>query len=576
MSLRIASGTLRGSQTPRDGTPAAKPPTSRRVFFALALALALVWPGVVWAQAGAGRPSDQDIFGAPPSPAAPGPPPTPSKPEPPAAEAEGSVGAPKPPPSLDAPPSGTQRDQDVLGAASDEVKHLSDYQAPDNPLQIGGQLYLRAQTSALQGQRPDQWRLNAPSLVDGFFDARPNPRVRAFILGRMSYDPTAPPGDALAPSAMNQGGALTGGSVTGFTTFSNQRGPTMILDQMWIRFDILERVFVTVGKQHVRWGTGRFWQPTDYLHPVKRNPLDVFDARPGASMLKLHVPWEERAWNFYGFAIFEDPNNASSTLNQVAGGARAEIVVGGAEIGLDALFKRGQNPRLGFDFSTGIWDFDVYADVAIRWAEDFNVVREVTPPAGVACMTPDGQPAAVSDLNQRYQVVPLGKGTTTQAVGGVTWSRKYNDNDLFTIGAEYFYNQPGYSDPSLYPGLLFNSLRTPMLNFFYTGRHYAALFASLPAPYSWNYTTFTLSTLANLSDATAVTRLDYSFTLLTHLTLQAFVGVHYGTREGEFRLGFDIPAQTVLQPDGVTCVVVDPEPQAPVLLDLGVALRVRM
>jgi hypothetical protein len=301
----------------------------------------------------------------------------------------------------------------------------------------------------------------------------------------------------------------------------------------------------------------------------------VFDARPGASMLKLHVPWEERGWNFYGFGIFEDPNNASSQLNQIAGGARAEIVLGGAEIGIDGLVKRGQNPRLGIDISTGIWDLDVYADVAIRWAEDFNTVRKVDAPAGVMCTNPDGTTSVVDDLSQQYQVVPLGTGITTQAVGGANWSRKYNDNDLFTIGAEYFYNQPGYSDPSLYPGLLFNNLRTPMLNFFYTGKHYASLFVSLPAPYSWNYTTFTLSTLANLSDWSAVTRLDYSLTLLTHLTLQAFAGVHYGTREGEFRLGFDIPAQTVLRPDG-TCEIIGPIVQQPALLDFGVALRVKI
>ena len=74
-------------------------------------------------------------------------------------------------------------------------------------------------------------------------------------------------------------------------------------------------------------------------------------------------------------------------------------------------------------------------------------------------------------------------GFKTQAVAGANWSHKYNDNDLFTIGAEYFYNQPGYADPSLYPGLLFNQAGTPMLNFFYTGRHYASLFASFPFPY---------------------------------------------------------------------------------------------
>ena len=98
-------------------------------------------------------------------------------------------------------------------------------------------------------------------------------------------------------------------------------------------------------------------------------------------------------------------------------------------------------------------------------------------------------------------------------------------NDVLSIGGEYFYNSIGYADPSLYPGLLFNDRGTPMLNFFYTGRHYAALFASLPAPYSWNYTTFTLSTIGNLSDQSFVSRFDYSVTLLTHLTFEAFVAM---------------------------------------------------
>ena len=157
------------------------------------------------------------------------------------------------------------------------------------------------------------------------------------------------------------------------------------------------------------------------------------------------------------------------------------------------------------------------------------------------------------------------------------------DFDLFTIGAEYFYNQPGVSDPHLYPGLIFNTSNTQMLNFFYIGRHYAALFASFPAPYSWNYTTFTLSTLGNLSDQSFVSRVDYSVTLLTHLTLEAFVGVHYGTTGGEFRAGFDIPGQTLGTPTttangdpALMCNFLPEQKFSPVLLDLGVALRMKI
>jgi hypothetical protein len=147
---------------------------------------------------------------------------------------------------------------------------------------------------------------------------------------------------------------------------------------------------------------------------------------------------------------------------------------------------------------------------------------------------------------------------------------------MWTVGAEYFYNQPGYPDASLYPGLLSNNTGVPQLNFFYTGRHYAALFASFPAPYSWNYTTFTLSTIGNLSDRSAVSRLDYSLTVLTHLSFEAFVAAHFGYKAGEFRLGADFAEQTAIDPMTGTCFTIPAQSRDPLLFDFGLALRLKI
>ena len=539
------------------------------------------WTGPTWAQ---DRPSEQDIFGGTaPTPAVPDKPLPP--PETPVAPAGPNQPPSSAPPAAAAEPGGTSRDQAVLGEGAG-IQHLSDYQAPENPLQIGGQIYLRAQSSAFQGGHPlfgsPQWALSAPSLLDVYLDARPNPRVRAFVLGRMSFDPTRPlNGNTMALGTSGGQGAFVGTSATGFTTFSVGRGPNSLLDQMWIRFDILETVFVTAGKQHVRWGTGRFWQPTDFLHALKRNPLDVFDARGGTSMLKLHVPWESKGWNFYGVALTEDPTDATASLTQVAAGGRAELIILGAEVGIDALFKRYQRPRAGIDISTGIGDFDVYADVAIRAGEDFSNVYKVPADQVPTCQVPDpNDPTMTISIPQTtsaatYGVTPL-SGVKTQAVFGANYSRKYNDNDLWTVGAEYFYNQPGYADASLYPGLLSNNTGVPQLNFFYTGRHYAALFASFPAPYSWNYTTFTLSTIGNISDRSAVSRLDYSHTVLTHLSFEAFAAVHFGYRAGEFRLGGDFSEQTGINPTTMECFTIPAASYDPLLFDFGVALRLKI
>jgi hypothetical protein len=450
-----------------------------------------------------------------------------------------------------APEAASARDIDLLGDPNAGPK-LSSEVAPDDPLKLGGRIYLRALYSKPGSAKFDlsnsdtqiaprsYTTFSAPSLVDAYFDARPNNRVRGFVLGRMFFDPTLPSTSAPATGTMSSGsmggsGAMMTPAVNtaalGLSGVSNTRGPTTLLDQLWLRFDIGHTVFVTAGRQHVKWGTGRFWTPTDFLHPEHRNPVAVFDARPGFTMLKLHVPWEERGWNFYAFGLVEgvrtwDKTTASypmgsdtvSTLGQLGGAARAELVLGPAELGLDAVTYGDQKPRYGADLSFGIGDFDLYVDAGFRYGSEIPRVMPTT--------QPDGSIA--------YPIC-YSPGIKPQIVAGGTYSLKYNDNDIFTLAGEYFYNTRGYSDPHVYPQLFL----TGTFEFFYTGRHYAAVSAILNAPWSWNYSNFSFTTVGNLSDQSFFSRIDYSYTLLTHMTFELFGAVNYGRREGEFRLGVD-------------------------------------
>src|SRR6185369_12368961 len=196
--------------------------------------------------------------------------------------------------------------------------------------------------------------------------------------GRMIFDSTLPSDEEAAANAANANALESSGATMGTAPLSSllgarTRGPHVALDQMWLRFDLKHTVFVTAGKQHVRWGTARFWTPTDFLHIRKRNPLDVFDARTGTSMVKLHVPWEARGWNFYAYALTES-ETTTPTASQVGGAARAEVVLGTSEIGLGALVQKGRKPKLAIDASTGIWDFDVYGELALRYGSEIDRV----------------------------------------------------------------------------------------------------------------------------------------------------------------------------------------------------------
>ncbi len=485
------------------------------------------------------RPAESDLFGASP--------------------ARDETAPPASAPSLQ-----PREDRGESGPPVTERRLLQRLGETENPLSIGGQLYLRSILAATERDAPSRWQLTAPSLVDAFLDARPSDRVRGFVLGRMFYDATLDPN---APGLLGSPAPAN---------------PDVLLDQLWLRFDAEKTLFLTVGKQHVKWGTARFWNPTDYLHAVRRDPLDVFDARTGTTMVRMHVPWERRGWNFYAIAILEPlttrtgnpvdaittsdgsavspsvpqgaPTSEAGTVGGVGGAARAEVVLGPSELAAGAVLQRGHKPRFALEGSVGLWEVDVYAEAAVKTGSEVPLWR---PRTGITADTP---------LLARYETYEP-SGLTPAVTAGLRWSHKYSDEDQLEAGLEYFFNRTGYDDPSIYPWLVLNGAFTP----FYVGRHYAAAYLSLPRPGAWNQTTFVLSTIGNFSDRSFVTRLDHSVLLLTHLRLETFAQVHYaasGASGGEFRLGFAVPPGQIRGFPGVV--------RNPSVFDLGLALRISL
>ncbi len=528
-----------------------------------AAALAVAVGALVLASAPAAaqdRPSEEDLFGAPPREPPAKTEPSPGKPEPSRAAPEESS-RPEESQLFGAPPAAQAAPPPPQGIMSRER---------EDALRIGGQLYLRAQTQFRQDVAAGDAGLSSPNLLDVYLDARPNDRVRGFVLGRLSYDPTlAPPGTVPASGSTLASLASSFGRTTA--------NPSAVLDQLWVNFDVGRRVFVTAGRQHAKWGVGHFWNPTDYLHPVKRDPLQVFDVRTGTTMVKVHLPWESRGWNAYGVAMLEDVSGdtreATNRIGRVATGGRAEIVLGTVELGADALSQNGHRPRFGVDVSAGVWDLDLYAEAALRTSVD-------TPRWRLAPATLENPLGIVRDD-------PI--GWTPQVTVGGSWSVKYSDEDVVTFGAEYFYDRSGYESAGIYPRLLgvaaLGPLPSPLpapfpagapnaysgqpspFTPFYLGRQYGGAFVSLPKPGSWNDTTFTLSVLANLSDRTFIARLDHSVLALTYLRVETFLAGTFGERDGEFRLGFAIPAGQL----GPAAIVVPP-----MVFQAGAALRVSL
>jgi len=449
---------------------------------------------------------------------------------------------------------GKHRDSEELGSARPERDAFASGEVKDNPLQIGGTFYQRMNMSFQQGVTTGDTPLSMPLQFDAFLDSRPSDRIRGFIDERLLFDSTRDQygkttnGTSAGSSQFSSGGAAPQGAF-GPPATPVPNNPQMVLDQAWIKFDIDRTVFVTAGKQHVKWGSSRYWNPTDFLNTQKLDPLLPYDLRLGSSMLKLELPLEAHQTNVYAITTFDNPQPAS-TLGQMGEALRVEKVIGHAEVGLDAIYRGGVAPTYGADVSTPLGPFDVYADVAY-----------LTAPPNSIYQIPNGLVSG-ADLSNQYTTTGL-QGGQFQTSCGINYSFAWKENRQATIGTEYFYNQNGYTNSSAYPILIFLGQYQP----FYTGRQYAAVYLTAEGPDAEKHTSYTFSTIGNLSDSTFVSRVDFSWRLLTYLTFEAYVDGHYGAQGGEFNFALATPTLTY---HGSTI----PSANIPAsVVDLGMSLR---
>ena len=414
--------------------------------------------------------------------------------------------------------------------------------AADDPMAIGGRMYLRLDYQALDEGDLHEFPLGSPNLVDVYLDTRPNDRLRGFVKGRLRFQPTA---DTQEPDVLGNTAKKT----------------SMELDQLWLNFDIGRVVFVTAGRQRIKWGAGRFWNPTDFLNQQRLDPLAVFDERLGADLLKVHLPIESLGWNLYAVANVAD----ATTPEEVGGAVRAEILADLTEIAVTAAARRDAPYGLGLDVSTALWVFDLHGEVAAS----YNVQTPRYEEKEWEPSTPTGQVTLpeieVPTEDDFLETIDRSGDWIVQAVAGAEIEIGYGDDDSFFLGSEYFYNDAGYESADIYPWLLLKQAYTPL----YLGRHYASTYLMFPSPGSWNDWTFTVSGIGNLSDRSVIARGDIRVRALTYLDVNAYATTHLG-EEGELRFGLEVPPVPGVEglEEGIDL--------APQLFDVGVGLTLSM
>ncbi|RZA22593.1 MAG: hypothetical protein EOP10_15045 [Proteobacteria bacterium] len=375
--------------------------------------------------------------------------------------------------------------------AKEVVASTIDYgsQLIDN-MQIGGRLEIRANANKVDEQKFQKSPYNQNKTADIYFDTRPNKDVRAFLRLRFFEDNSQAAASDEPVSTTEQ---------TGVSTISNS------IDELWLKWDIDDTLFVTAGKQHVKWGRGRFWNPIDFTAREVKDPFALFDRRLGQEMIKLHLPFEKSGHNFYLIAQFDD----TLRNDDVGFAARAEFSVGeNGEFAVSAQSKRDRALKVGVDTGFGVGNFDFGIESA--W------------------LTRDNKPRYRGDLDIPTFQFPSEdydeKRVYNQTVLNIEYVWKYNDDDNLNLGLEGMWNEMGY-DARI---LEFYSLLNGTSKVLYAGKQYVAAYARLSAPGDWNDSSFILNAVQNISDQTAQARLTATYTFYKQITAELYVSRCFG------------------------------------------------
>lgn len=385
------------------------------------------------------------------------------------------------------------RDEEIFGESNTEPLNppLRFHEIGDTT-SVGGRLEVETFAQWLEGKKIKDVQYDHRSTFDTYIDARPHEDVRGFVrLRTLVPDPTLE-------------------KTKSRSTFK------VDIDEAWIKTSLEKRVFLTYGRQHVKWGVGRFWNPSDFLTASIRDPLATYDKRLGSDLFKIHFPREKESSNFYGILHLDD----LGTYKEPGMALRAEFLLAQTELSFSG-YGRANNPvRLASDVSSGVGPVDFYAELVYSTQNRAKFYKgEGNPVTGSGFET----------FERRKEWIP-------QAVGGVTYSYKYSDEDFFTVGLEYFYNGLGYETRELE---LFSFLQG-QVNPLYLGKHYAGLLFVLPNPGLWNETTFYFNVLTNLVDGSGLSRLSCRTYVQKYILVELWASASFGS-EGEFR--FRVPEE---------------------------------
>lgn len=367
---------------------------------------------------------------------------------------------------------GESAGEDPKGSASSQPATPRDGRALASDLTFGGRLELRATSDHREGEAARHAPMQQVQRGDVYLKATPTPKLQAYLRAR-----------ALLEADQTRG----------------------LIDQLYLNWVVEPGVFVTAGRQHLRWGSGRIWNPTDFTALRTRDAFALFDDRLGRSMIKVHVPLEKTGANLYALLLLE----GAKALGDAGAALRAEILpTDSSEIAVSLAAYPHARKSVGLDVSTALGPVDFQVEAAWHRDGTHTFYRGRLDPTSAT-------------LPEEYRD---GGQTVSEIVTGLHLPVGYGADDRIDLGIEVFWNEWGYDERLLE---MYAALRSQAA-FLKAGRQYIGAFVQVPRPGSWNATSFMAQGVHNTSDGTSLARITTTYALQQRASIDFFVAECFG------------------------------------------------
>lgn len=344
-----------------------------------------------------------------------------------------------------------------------------------NNLLIGGELETIGEYRHNRGSNFSSDTISNPNFLHIYFDANKNNvnDLRLYTNAKYSYNPSL---DETSTDPI---------------TSKKYSQSDINLEELKLSFQLKHKLFLTVGKQKIKWGASKFWNPTDFINETNKDITKSIDERQGVSLIKMHIPINSD--NIY----FIINNSNANTPDKISTAVRLEKSFSSSEYSLSIATNQQGKILYGADVSFPFDDIDLYGELAVS----------------PSIQAQDADSAAASTAI------------------GFSYEFNYSDNKSIIFSSEYLYHENGYTSAPNYFMLVAASNK--FIPYTYA-KHYGLVSIFSSNPLFLTNTDISLITVTNLIDKSYMTKLSFFNSSINDLAIGPSVEYYYGNKHGEF------------------------------------------